>query len=64
MKNATRTRLKMAVSVIVFLAVITVWAITKEMEGVASAGIAGILTVATLYIGSEGYRPSNKPPTP
>lgn len=62
MKNATRTRLKMAISVIVFLAIITVWAISSEMEGVASTAIAGILTVTTLYIGSEGYRPSTKPP--
>ena len=34
-------------------------AIFKSMEGVASACIAGIMTILTTYIWSETKRPSN-----
>ncbi len=61
MNNARRTRLKLATAVLVFLAAITIFAILKDMEAVASTAIAGILTVATMYIGGNSYRKSSKP---
>jgi len=58
--NASRTRLKLATLVLVFLAGITIFAMLQEMEGVASTAIAGILTVSTMYIGGDSYRKSDK----
>lgn len=55
-----RTRLKIAWSVNVFLAIITVLAVFKGMETLATSAIAGILTITTMYIGGDSYRSSKK----
>jgi hypothetical protein len=53
-----RSRLKMALLSDIFLAVVTVWAIEHSMSGTASAAIAGILSITSMYIYAEGKRPS------
>ncbi|MFN8208086.1 MAG: hypothetical protein U0T82_11850 [Bacteroidales bacterium] len=51
-----------AISIVagIILAGLAGYAIFKGMEGVASACVAGILTILTTYIWGETKRPSNK----
>jgi len=58
-----RTRLKIGSIVNTFLAAVTIYAIDHGMETVATTAIAGILTITTGYIASEGLRPSKQPET-
>ncbi len=57
MTNNTRYRLTLAAAV--FLAVVTLLSIFLKMEAVATAGIAGIMTVISHYIWSQTTRPTN-----
>jgi hypothetical protein len=57
MTNHTRYRLTLAAAV--FLAVVTLLSIFLKMEAVATAGIAGIMTVLSTYIWSQTTRPTN-----
>ncbi len=57
MTNNTRFRLTLAAAV--FLAVVTLLSIFLKMEAVATAGIAGIMTVLSTYIWSQTTRPTN-----
>ncbi len=57
MTNNTRYRLTLAAAV--FLAVVTLLSIFLRMEAVATAGIAGIMTVLSTYIWSQTTRPTN-----
>jgi len=43
----------------IILSSLAVYSIYKSMEGVASACVAGILTILTTYIWGETKRPSN-----
>lgn len=57
MTSHTRYRLTLAAAV--FLAVVTLLSIFLKMEAVATAGIAGIMTVLSTYIWSQTTRPTN-----
>jgi len=54
----TRTRYKLTLTAGVFLAVVTLLAIFSNMETVATASIAGIMTILSAYIWSQTTRPS------
>jgi hypothetical protein len=56
MTNHTRYRLTLAAAL--FLAVVTLLSIFLKMEAVATAGIAGIMTVLSTYIWSQTTRPT------
>jgi H+/Cl- antiporter ClcA len=56
MTSHTRYRLTLAAAV--FLAVVTLLSIFLKMEAVATAGIAGIMTVLSTYIWSQTTRPT------
>ena len=55
-----RTRFKIAIGILTFLAGVTVYALYKEANSVASTAIGGVLTVATGYIIGDSYRKSDK----
>ncbi len=57
MTNHTRYRLTLAAAL--FLALVTLLSIFLRMEAVATAGIAGIMTVLSTYIWSQTTRPTN-----
>ena len=54
----TRTRYKLTLFAAVFLALITLLAIGAKMEAVATASIAGLMTILSAYIWSQTTRPS------
>ena len=54
----TRTRYKLTLFTAVFLALITLLAIGTKMETVATASIAGLMTILSAYIWSQTTRPS------
>ncbi len=54
----TQTRLKLTFITAAFLALVTLLAIYSKMEGVATASIAGIMTILSAYIWSQTKRPS------
>ncbi len=59
--NATkRSRLKMAIYTSIFLGGSGLYAVHLGQESVAITCFAGILTICTTYLGSEGYNPSIK----
>lgn len=55
----TNKRLKIALIGGVFLMCLASLAVFKGMEGLASACVAGILTVLSTYVYSETIRPSD-----
>jgi hypothetical protein len=55
----TRTRYKLTLFAAVFLALITLLAIGAKMEAVATASIAGLMTILSAYIWSQTTRPSH-----
>ena len=57
MKVSKRYTVTIAAGVI--LTLLAGFAIFKSMEGVASACVAGVLTILTTYIWGETKRPSN-----
>ena len=57
MKTSKRFSITVAAGII--LAALAALSIFKNMEGVASACVAGILTILTTYIWGETKRPSN-----
>ena len=62
MRTSKRYTITIAAGII--LAILAVLSIFKAMEGVASACVAGILTILTTYIWGETKRPSNLSNTP
>lgn len=54
----SQTRLKLTLSAAAFLAIVTLLSIYSKMEGVATASIAGIMTILSAYIWSQTTRPS------
>jgi len=56
----TSKRYIVAIAAGIVLSLLAALSILKSMEGVASACIAGILTILTTYIWGETQRPSNK----
>ncbi|HEY4785967.1 MAG TPA: hypothetical protein VIH57_07955 [Bacteroidales bacterium] len=57
MKKSKRYTIAIAAGII--LSILAAISILKSMEGVASACVAGILTILTTYIWGETQRPSN-----
>ena len=55
----SQTRLKLTLSAAAFLAIVTLLSIYSKMEGVATASIAGIMTILSAYIWSQTTRPSH-----
>ena len=55
----TRTRYKLTLFTAIFLALITLLAICTKMETVATASIAGLMTILSAYIWSQTTRPSH-----
>jgi hypothetical protein len=53
-----RTRYKLTLLSAIFLALVTLLAIYSKMEAVATASIAGIMTILSAYIWSQTSRPS------
>jgi flagellar biosynthesis component FlhA len=53
-----QTRFKLTLYAAAFLAVVTLLAIASKMETVATAAIAGIMTILSAYIWSQTQRPS------
>lgn len=53
-----QTRFKLTLYAAAFLAVVTLLAIASKMETVATAAIAGIMTILSAYIWSQTHRPS------
>jgi len=53
-----RTRYKLTLLTAGFLALVTLLAIGSKMETVATASIAGIMTILSAYIWSQTTRPS------
>lgn len=58
--NIKKKRFKMAIYTSMFLGVLAIFSIHKDMSDVASTCVAGILTITTMFIGSDGYRPSTE----
>jgi len=58
--NIKKKRFKMAIYTSIFLGVLAIFSIEREMSDVASTCVAGILTITTMFIGSDGYRPSSE----
>jgi len=58
-----RTRYKLTLIAAGFLALVTLLAIGSKMETVATASIAGIMTVLSAYIWSQTARPSRNEKT-
>ena len=56
----TSKRFTVAIAAGIVLSLLAALSIIKNMEGVASACVAGILTILTTYIWGETQRPSNK----
>lgn len=54
----SRTRFKLTLFAAGFLALVTLLAIASKMETVATASIAGIMTILSAYIWSQTTRPS------
>lgn len=54
----SQTRLKLTLSAAAFLALVTLLSIYSKMETVATASIAGIMTILSAYIWSQTTRPS------
>lgn len=59
----SQTRLKLTLSAAAFLAMVTLLSIYSKMEGVATASIAGIMTILSAYIWSQTTRPSKNEQT-
>jgi hypothetical protein len=55
------TRYKLTLAAALFLAVVTLVSIFLKLETVATAGIAGIMTVLSTYIWSQTARPTYYP---
>lgn len=58
MNKWRRSRLKIALLSDFFCLIITLFAIYKDMSGVASTAIGAILSITSMYIYSEGKRPT------
>jgi len=58
LSKMTRTRLKMTFISDIFCMLIAVYAVYAKMDGVASAAIAGVLTITSMYNYGESTRPS------
>ena len=54
-----QTRFKLTLFAAAFLALVTLLAIGSKMETVATAAIAGIMTILSAYIWSQTQRPSH-----
>lgn len=54
----TQTRFKLTMVAAGFLALVTLLALASKMETVATASIAGIMTILSAYIWSQTTRPS------
>lgn len=55
------TRYRFTLAAALFLAIVTLLSIFLRMETVATAGIAGIMTVLSTYIWSQTTRPTYYP---
>ena len=54
-----RTRFKIAIWTLAFLAAVIIYCIYQAtFETVATTAVAGILTITTMYIGGDSFRPS------
>jgi hypothetical protein len=58
-----RTRYKLTLIAAAFLALVTLLAIGSKMETVATASIAGMMTILSAYIWSQTTRPSKNEQT-
>ena len=54
---STSTRLLATLAFGVFLAAVTLYSVSKEMETVAATSIAGIMTILSTYLWSQTKRP-------
>jgi len=59
MRNTKRTRFKIALWLLLFMGVITIYSIHEKLPNVASTAIAGMLTVGSSYILGDTVRPSD-----
>jgi hypothetical protein len=57
-----RTRYKLTLLAAAFLALVTLLSIGAKMETVATASIAGMMTILSAYIWSQTTRPSKNEP--
>jgi hypothetical protein len=57
---STSTRLRFTLIFGLFLAAITVFAISREMETTAATSIAGIMTILSTYLWSQTKRPHHE----
>lgn len=53
-----KTRFKIAVSLLTFLAGVTVYALVKENDAFAGQSLAAIMVIAPAYILGDSYRKS------
>ena len=65
LNNTSRSRLKMAVYVNIFLGLFSVMCVgimksnpDVDLSGIVTASITGMLTITTMYIGGDSYRKS------
>ena len=59
MKSLKSKRFKLAVCVTVFMMLVVILAIFKNMEGLASACIGNVMIIGGIYLWGETKRPSN-----
>ena len=60
LNNTKKTRFKLALVLEVFLGSVVITAIHYDMSDVANAALAGVLSVGSAYLLSDGYRKSIK----
>ena len=55
-----RTRFKIAVVTLIYLACLTVYAVAKDLSDIASQGLAAIMVIAPVYIFGDSWRKSDQ----
>ena len=55
-----RTRLKIAVSLLVFLGLVVLYSLFTEAYGITGQALTGIMLIGPTYILGDSYRKSNK----
>ena len=53
-----KTRFKIAVSILIFLGLVTIYSLYKEAYDITGTAIAGLMTVAGTYVLGDSYRKS------
>ncbi len=53
-----KTRFKIAIGITAFLMIITIYAINKEMEQLATTCVMGLMVIGPAYIAGDSYRKS------